>query len=47
MIRSDARCTRAIKSRILMTKAAFNRMKNLFATKLDLNLSKNLINYYI
>jgi hypothetical protein len=36
MITDDARCTRKIKSRIAMAKAAFNRKKNLFSRKLDL-----------
>jgi len=30
-----------------MPKAAFNKQKNLFASKLDLNLRKKLVNYYI
>jgi predicted RNA-binding protein len=37
MITNDARCTREIKSRIAMTKAAFNTKKTLFNSKLDLN----------
>jgi hypothetical protein len=37
MITSDARCTHEIKSRIAMAKAAFNKKKNLFTRKLDLN----------
>jgi hypothetical protein len=40
MITNDARCTREIKSRIDMAKAAFNKKKNLFTSKLDLNLRK-------
>jgi hypothetical protein len=36
MIRNDARCTREIKARIAMAKAAFNRKKTLFTSKLDL-----------
>jgi hypothetical protein len=35
VITSDARCTREIKSRIAMAKAAFNK-KILFISKLDL-----------
>ena len=35
-----ARCTREIKSRNSMAKAAFKRKKNLFNRKLDLNLRK-------
>ena len=32
-----------IKSRIAMAKAAFNKKKNLFTSKLDLNLGKRLV----
>jgi hypothetical protein len=35
MITNDARCTREIKSRTVMVKAAFSRMKTLFTSKLD------------
>jgi hypothetical protein len=35
MITNDARCTREIKPRIVMAKAAFNK-KTLFTSKLDL-----------
>jgi hypothetical protein len=34
MITNDARCTREIKSRIAMAKAAFNKKKTLFTNKL-------------
>jgi hypothetical protein len=37
MITSDARCTREIKSRIAVAKAAYNKKKTLFTSKLDLN----------
>jgi hypothetical protein len=47
MITSDARCTRDIKSRIAMAKAAFNKKKNLFTSKLELNLRKKLVKCYI
>jgi hypothetical protein len=47
MITNDARCTREIKSRIAMAKAAFNNKKNLFTSKLDLNLRKKLVKCYI
>jgi hypothetical protein len=47
MITSDARCTREIKSRIAMAKAALNKKKNLFTSKLDLNLRKKLVKCYI
>jgi hypothetical protein len=35
MITNDARSTREIKARIAMAKAAFNKKKTLFASKLD------------
>jgi hypothetical protein len=41
------RCTREIKSRTAMAKAAFSKKKTLFTSKLDLNLRKKLIKYYI
>jgi hypothetical protein len=47
MITNDARCTRVIKSRIAMAKAAFNKKKNLFTSKLDLNSMKKLVKCYI
>jgi hypothetical protein len=47
MITKDAQCTREIKSRIAMAKAAFNKKKNLFTSKLDLNLRKTLVQCYI
>jgi hypothetical protein len=47
MITNDARCTREIKSRIAMAKAAFDKKKNLFTSKLDLNLRKKLVKCYI
>jgi hypothetical protein len=43
MLTDDGRCTCEIKSRIAMTKAAFNKKKNLFTSKLDLNLRKKLV----
>jgi hypothetical protein len=36
MITNDARCTHEMKSRILIPRAAFNKKKNLFTSKLDL-----------
>lgn len=42
-----ARCVREMKSRIAMTKAAFNRKKILFTRKLDLDLRKTLVKCYI
>jgi hypothetical protein len=47
MITNDARCTCEIKSRIAMAKAAFNKKKNLFTSKLDLNLRQKLVKCYI
>jgi hypothetical protein len=44
---NDARCTREIKSRIAVAKAAFNKKKILFTSKLDLNLRKKLMKCYI
>jgi hypothetical protein len=38
MITNYASCTRETKSRIAMTKAAFNKKKALFTSELDLNL---------
>jgi replicative superfamily II helicase len=46
MITNYARCTREIKSRLAMAKAAFNKMKTLFTSKLDLNLRKKLVKCY-
>jgi len=46
MITNDARCTRAIKSKIDMGILASNKQKTLFTNKLDLNLRKNLVNSY-
>ena len=47
MLTNDGKCTREIKSRIAMAKAAFNKNKNLFTSKLDLNLKKKLVKCYI
>jgi hypothetical protein len=47
MITNDARCTREIKSRIAMAKAAFSKKKNFFTSTLDLNLRKKLIKCFI
>jgi hypothetical protein len=46
ILTNDARCTREIKSRIAMAKAALNK-KTLFTSKLDLHLRKKLVKYYI
>jgi hypothetical protein len=42
MIIYNARCTREIISRIVVAKAAFNRKKTPFNSKLDLNLRLHL-----
>jgi hypothetical protein len=47
MVKNDAKCTRKIKPRIDMEKAAFNKKKTLFTSKLDLNLRKKLVKCYI
>jgi hypothetical protein len=47
MITNDARCTRELKSRIAMAKAAFNKKKTLFTSKLDLYLRKKQVKCYI
>ena len=47
LLTNDGRCTREIKSRITMAKAAFSKKKTLFTSKLDLNLRKKLIKCYI
>jgi hypothetical protein len=43
MITNYARPTREIKSRIAMTKAAFNKKKTLLLSKSDLNTRKKLV----
>jgi uncharacterized protein (DUF488 family) len=47
MITKAARCTHEIKSRIAMAKAAFNRKKTVFTSKLDLSLRKKVVKCYI
>ena len=47
MLTEDGRCKCEIKSRIVMAKAAFNKKKNLFTSKLDLNLRKRLVRCYV
>jgi hypothetical protein len=39
--------TREIKSRIAMAKAAFNNNETLFTSKLDLNLRRKQVKFYI
>jgi hypothetical protein len=43
MITNDARCTREIKSRIAMAKAALNKKRTLFTSILDTNLRKKKV----
>ena len=47
MLTEDGRFTCEITSRIAMAKAAFNKKKNLFTSKLDLNLRKRLVRCYV
>ena len=47
MLTEDGRCTCEIKSRIAVTKAAFNKKKNLLTSKLDLNWRKKLVKCYV
>jgi hypothetical protein len=47
MITNDARCTREIKARIAIAKAAFNRKNTLFTSKLNLEQRKKLVKCYI
>ena len=47
MLTNDGSCPHEMKSRIAMAKAAFSKKKNLFISKLDLNLRKKLIKCYI
>ena len=47
MIINDVKCRQEIKSRIALAKAAFNKKKALFTSKLDLNLKKKLVKCYI
>ena len=47
MLIEDGGCTYEIKSRIAMAKATFNKKKNIFTSKLDLNLRKKLVKCYV
>ena len=42
-----AKCTHGIRYRISVSKEAFNKTKNLSTSKLDLNLTNNLVKCYI
>jgi len=46
LLTNDGRCTREIKSKIAMAKAALSKKKTPFTSKLDLNLRKKLIKCY-
>jgi ABC-type molybdenum transport system ATPase subunit/photorepair protein PhrA len=46
MIASAGRCTREIKSRIAMVKAALKKKIIIFTSKLNLNLRKKLVTSY-
>jgi len=46
-VTNDAICTREIKSRIAMAKAAVNKKRVLFTSKLDLKVTKKLVKCYI
>jgi hypothetical protein len=47
VITYDAICTCEIKSRIAMTKPAFNKKKARFTSKVELSLRQKLVKYYI
>jgi len=47
ILTNDGRCTREIKCRIAMAKAAFNKKRTLFTSTLDLELRKKLVKCYV
>jgi hypothetical protein len=47
LVTNDATCTREIKFRIAMAKAAFNRKKTLFTNELDLNVRNKPVKCYM
>jgi hypothetical protein len=47
MLTNDGRCTCEIKSMIAVAKAAFNKKRALFTSKMDLELRKKLVKCYI
>ena len=47
ILTNDGRCTCEIKCRIVMAKAAFNKMRTLFTITLDLELRKKLVKCYV
>jgi len=46
LITDDARCTGQIKSKVAMTKSAFNK-KNLLTSGLGLTLRKTVMQFYV
>ena len=47
VITNDTTCTREIKSKIDMAKAAFNKKQTLFTSNLESNLRKKLVKCYV
>jgi hypothetical protein len=47
MLTNDGICSREIKSRIAIAKAAFNKKRALFTSKMDLELRKKQVKCYI
>jgi hypothetical protein len=47
MLTNDGRCTCEIKCRVVMAKAAFNKKRALFTSKLEFELMKKLVKCYI
>jgi hypothetical protein len=47
MLTNDGGCACEIKSRIAMAKAAFNKKRALFTSKMDLELRNKLVKCYI
>jgi hypothetical protein len=47
MLTNVGRCNREVKSRFAMAKAAFNKKRVLFISKMDLELKKKLVKCYI
>jgi len=45
MITNDTKCIREIKSKIAMTKGAFNKLGALLTNELDLSLKKKLVKF--
>jgi len=47
ILTNDGRCTCEIKCRIAIAKAAFNKKRTLFTSKMDLDLKKKLVKCYV